>query len=204
MSWCMANKMMPSKLWEFWTFISETHICVKICWTLIKEGLRVKLEPLQPPQPPSKFEFLEYLRHISWDDHIFWYNNITWNYNIWDNNLIWDDNITLADLETTPYLLQWFQNFQSEELRKRKLLSTFEQSFSDGWRSGNEVNKLVITHRLYQTSPNSKQAWFSKSNFMTKSWIGGQWLSYLFKTASCNILIQELRFFENHISRFHE
>ena len=61
---------------------------------------------------------------------------------------------TLADLETSPDLLEWFEKFQSEELRKR----IFEEYFNGDWRSGQEVHKVVIIQRLYQTSPNSTQA----------------------------------------------
>ena len=99
------------------------------------------MEPLQLPQPPSKLEFLEYLER---------------NYGYL---------ATLADLETSPYLLQTFEEFQSEELRK----SIYEDYFSDDWRSGQEVHKVVITQRLYQTSPESKQAWFSKSIFLSEN-----------------------------------
>ena len=61
---------------------------------------------------------------------------------------------TLADLETDPYLLEWFERFQSEEFRKKN----FKEYFNDDWRSGQEVHKVVITQRFYQTSPNSTQA----------------------------------------------
>ena len=60
---------------------------------------------------------------------------------------------TLSDLETSPDLLEWFEWFQSEELRK----NIFEEYFNGDWRSGQEVHKVVITQRLYQTSPNSTQ-----------------------------------------------
>ena len=60
---------------------------------------------------------------------------------------------TLADLETSPDLLEWFEEFQSGELRG----SIFEEYFNGDWRSGQEVHKVVITQRLYQTSPNSTQ-----------------------------------------------
>ena len=53
----------------------------------------------------------------------------------------------LADLESFPGLLEW-------RLRK----GVFEENFNDDWRSGQEVHKVVITQRFYQTSPNSMQA----------------------------------------------
>ena len=88
----------------------------------------VKMEPITPPQPPTKPEFLAYVEEY---------------YSIYE----------LADLETDPFLLEWFEWFQSEELRK----NIFEEYFNGDWRSGQEVNKVVITQRFYQTSPNSTQ-----------------------------------------------
>ena len=86
----------------------------------------VKMEPITPPQPPTKPEFLEY-------------------YSLYEYEL--------ADLESSPDLLEWFEEFQSEELRK----NIFEEYFNGDWRSGQEVHKVVITQRLYQISPNSTQ-----------------------------------------------
>ena len=115
--------------------IYEAHFCGEIYLTLKigKEKQMVKMEPLEPLQPPSKFEFLEYLL-------------AEYGY-----------EATLADLETSTQLLNGFEWFQSEELRKRVSLSIFEEYFDGDWRSGQEVHKVVITQRLYQTSPNSTQ-----------------------------------------------
>ena len=90
----------------------------------------VKMEPITPPQPPTKPDFLEY-------------------YSLYEYEL--------ADLESSPDLMEWFEEFQSEELRKRVSLIIFEEYFNGDWRSGQEVHKVVITQRLYQTSPNSTQ-----------------------------------------------
>ena len=92
----------------------------------------VKIEPMTPPQPPTKLEFLEYLKPLLAE----------YNY-----------EPTLADLETYPDLLEWFEEFQSEELRE----SILEEYFNCDWRSGQEIHKVVITQRLYQPSPNSTQ-----------------------------------------------
>ena len=102
----------------------------------------VKIEPMTPPQPPTKLEFLEYLKQEYSASN--------------DLALLAEYNYepTLADLETSPDLLEWFEWFQSEEHRK----NIFEGYFNGDWRSGQEVQKVVITHRLYQTSPNSTQA----------------------------------------------
>ena len=37
-------------------------------------------------------------------------------------------------------------------------LDVMEEYFNGDWRSGKEFNKVIITQRLYQTSPNSTQA----------------------------------------------
>ena len=50
-------------------------------------------------------------------------------------------------------LLEWVEDFRSEDFRK----SIFEEYFNGDWRSGQEFHKVVITQRLYQTSPNSTQ-----------------------------------------------
>ena len=55
----------------------------------------------------------------------------------------------LADLENSLDLLEWFELFQSR--------NRFEEYFNDDWRSGQEVHKVVITQRIYQTSPDSTQ-----------------------------------------------
>ena len=116
----------------------------------------VKIEPITPPQPPTKLDFLEYLKHeysTSKDSHY-----INDSYNINDSLLAeYGYEPTVADLESSPDLLKWFEEFQSEELRKRVSLSIFEEYFNGDWRLGQEVHKVVITQRLYQTSPNSTQ-----------------------------------------------
>ena len=88
----------------------------------------VKIEPLEP-QLPTKFEFLEYL-----DDY----------YNLDDIQ-----NETLND-----FLNENLEVYQSRELSR----SIFEEYFNGDWRLGHQIRKVVITQRLYQISPNSKQA----------------------------------------------
>ena len=106
----------------------------------------VKIEPMKPP--PTKLEFLEYLKLFN---DSYYYSN--------ESALLAEYNYepTLADLETSPDLLEWFEEFQSEELRRRVSSSTFKEYFNGDWRSGQEFHKVVITQRLYQTSPNSTQ-----------------------------------------------
>ena len=116
----------------------------------------VKIEPITPPQPPTKLEFLENLKqYINSASNDTWYINGSYYYSE-KSALLAEYNYepTLADLETDPYLLEWFKRFESEELRKRN----FKEYFNDDWRSGQEVHKVVITQRFYQTSPNSTQA----------------------------------------------
>ena len=119
----------------------------------------VKIEPITPPQPPTKLEFLENLKqYINSASNDTWYINGSYYYSE-KSALLAEYNYepTLADLETSPDLLEWFEEFQSEEQRKRVSSTIFEKHFNGDWRSGQEVQKAVITQRLYQTSPNSTQ-----------------------------------------------
>ena len=43
-------------------------------------------------------------------------------------------------------------------LPSKSTFDVIEEYFDGDWRKGHEVHKLVITQRLYQTSPNSTQA----------------------------------------------
>ena len=43
-----------------------------------------------------------------------------------------------------------------------------EEYFFGDWRKGQDIRKVVITRRFYQTSPNTTQAWFSNSNYTIK------------------------------------
>ena len=114
----------------------------------------VKIEPITPPQPPTKLEFLEYLKQEYSASNDAYYINDSYYYSN-ESALLAEYNYepTLADLETSPDLLEWFEEFQSGELRR----SIFEEYFNGDWRSGKEIHKVVITQRLYQTSPNSTQ-----------------------------------------------
>ena len=142
----------------------------------------VKMEPLLQ-QPTTKFEFLKYLKKY----YGFWPGLLAYyGYEptlagletfLADSSLHvepaelaaltllseYDFEPTLADLETSPYLLQWFEEFQSGELsviykEYYQRIGTIEVSFDGDWRKGQEFHKVVITQRLYQTSPNSTQA----------------------------------------------
>ena len=104
----------------------------------------VKMELITPPQPPTKFDFLEYLKQHD----KYYYESDNYYYEFYDLTP------TLADLETSPYLLQWFEDFQTEKLRK----NIFKEYFYGDWRRGQEFQKVIITQRLYQTSPNTTQA----------------------------------------------
>ena len=42
-------------------------------------------------------------------------------------------------------------------------LDVIEEYFNDDWRKGGEIRRVVITQRLYQTSPSSTQVRFSKA-----------------------------------------
>ena len=43
-------------------------------------------------------------------------------------------------------------------LRSRSTSDIIEEYFNGDWRKGKEIRNVVITQRLYQTSPNSTQA----------------------------------------------
>ena len=119
------------------------------------------MEPITLPQPPTKLEFLEYLNQEYWALEAY-YCGYFYGYNNGCDEKVtllaeYNFDPTLADLETASNLLEWFEDFQSEELRKRVSLTSFEKHFNGDWRSGQEFQKVVITQRLYQTSPNSTQ-----------------------------------------------
>ena len=94
----------------------------------------VKIQPLEPPEPPTKFDFLEYL----------------------------DDSLGLSQFYSMDYLyfqlydhlVDYLEWFQSRELS----MFIFEEYFDGDWRQGQEISKIVITQRLYQISPSSTQA----------------------------------------------
>ena len=43
-------------------------------------------------------------------------------------------------------------------LPSKSTSNIIEEYFNGDWRDGKEIHKVVITQRLYQTSPNSTQA----------------------------------------------
>ena len=118
-----------------------------------KENLMFKIEPLEvePPQTPNvtKFEFFEYLvkdygLELGGDSID----------NVYDR-LMNDENM-YASYELI--FLEWFELFKLQEMYSNATFSIIEEYFNGDWRKGHEVRKVVITQRLYQTSPNSTQA----------------------------------------------
>ena len=112
-----------------------------------------KIEPLEvePPQTPNvtKFEFFEYLvkdygLELGGDSID----------NVYDR-LMNDENM-YASYELI--FLEWFELFKLQEMYSNATFSIIEEYFNGDWRKGHEVRKVVITQRLYQTSPNSTQA----------------------------------------------
>ena len=101
----------------------------------------VKIEPLEP-QLPTKFEFLEYL-----DDLSYLSENVSIDY-LYDN--LYDYYYGFLN----DFLNENLEVYQSRELSR----SIFEEYFNGDWRLGHQIRKVVITQRLYQISPNSKQA----------------------------------------------
>ena len=94
----------------------------------------VKIQPLEVPEPPTRFDFLKYL------DDIY---GLSQNYSI---EYLYDFLYDFLDYN--------LEKFQSNELPK----SIFEEFFSGDWRKGQEISKIVITQRFYQISPSSTQA----------------------------------------------
>ena len=62
-------------------------------------------------------------------------------------------------------LLQFFEYFESykfwilSEAQNERIVQGYviEENFVADWRKGQEIHKVVITQRLYQTSPTSTQ-----------------------------------------------
>ena len=58
-----------------------------------------------------------------------------------------------------------FEDYFSEDwVLSKSTLDVIEEYFNGDWRYGQEIHEVVITQRLYQTSPNSTQARFSPSS----------------------------------------
>ena len=95
----------------------------------------VQIQPLEPPEPPTKFDFMEYL-----DDSFGWLQFYSMNFNL--------------DYQWYDYLINNLEWFQYRELS----MLYFEMPFNGDWRQGHEFSKIVITQRFYQISPSSTQA----------------------------------------------
>ena len=54
--------------------------------------------------------------------------------------------------------LEWYQAQKVEDYLSKRRDVLFEEYFNGDWRKGHEFHKIVITHRLYQISPNATQA----------------------------------------------
>ena len=94
----------------------------------------VYIEPSEPIQPPTIEEFMQ-------------------------NILKYPGSYPLPDDAT---LLGFFEGYKSWELSKaqnERIVQGYviEENFVGDWRKGQEIHKVVITQRLYQTSPTSTQ-----------------------------------------------
>ena len=97
----------------------------------------VKIEPSEPIQPPTIEEFIENI--LGYPEYFYVPDNAT--------------------------LLQFFENFESYKLwqlsgaQNERIVQGYviEENFVGDWRKGKEIHKVVITQRLYQTSPTSTQ-----------------------------------------------
>ena len=94
----------------------------------------VKIEPPVQAQPPTKSEFFEHLEN---------------KYNMTGE---------VYQEEDLREFLIFFEWFKMREMYPDATFDIFAEYFDCDWRKGHEVHKVVITKRLYQTSPNSTQA----------------------------------------------
>ena len=65
-------------------------------------------------------------------------------------------NLSLSEAFDPPYS-------SNHGVKSNSTLDIFEEKFYGDWQKGKEIQKVVITQRLYQISSNSTQAWFSNS-----------------------------------------
>ena len=124
----------------------------------------VKIEQFPSPQPAKNNEYLEFLKNCVYEYEKYNETLVNKEFHYLDEyypygysyayypTLEFDYEQTLADLKTSPYFLRCFEEFQW------KKLGIFVEHFNGDWRSGQEIHKIVITQRLYQTSNYSKQA----------------------------------------------
>ena len=108
------------------------------------------MELITPPQP-TKLEFLEYLKqllkqygslfdYINYDYELYYihYDLYGYEYGIWAINR--DYELTLADIETSPFLLLWFEKFQSDELRIGVMVS---QTMTDPYNYAKNIKPYL-------------------------------------------------------------
>ena len=49
-------------------------------------------------------------------------------------------------------------DYRTTRLPSKSTSNIIEEYFNGDWRKGHEIQRVIITQRLYQTSPNSTQA----------------------------------------------
>ena len=96
----------------------------------------VKIEPLQLSRPANSSDFFEYVRkEYGFEETDF-------------GDIPSDIRSSLSDE---------FNRFWSE--KESMILRSYMEEYFDGdWRMGKEIRKVVLTQKIYQTSPNSTQA----------------------------------------------
>ena len=57
-----------------------------------------------------------------------------------------------------PSMSEAFEPPDHERSKSKTSMNAIEEYFNGDWTEGQEIGKVIITQRLYQTSPYSKQA----------------------------------------------
>ena len=95
------------------------------------------MEPSEPIQPPTIEEFMQNILK-------------------YPGSYPLPDDATL--LEFFEYF-EWYKYRELSEAQHARIVEGYviEENFVGDWRKGREIHKVVITQRLYQTSPTSTQ-----------------------------------------------
>ena len=102
----------------------------------------VAIEPTEPLQPPTIEEFMEQVLKYPGSFQMLYH--------------LPDD----APLITFFEYFEWYKSRELAQAQNERIVQGYviEENFVGDWRKGQEIHKVVITQRLYQTSPTSTQA----------------------------------------------
>ena len=95
------------------------------------------MEPSEPIQPPTIEEFMQNILK-------------------YPGSYPLPDDATLLDFFE---YFEWYKLRELSEAQHARIVEGYviEEKFVGDWRKGREIHKVVITQRLYQTSPTSTQ-----------------------------------------------